>query len=392
MEFDIKELLIILKSLAEEKNLEEEVLHDIVEQAVATAWKRDHGDRDQNVRADLDFNQGIINIYVIYEVVDKVEDDQLQISLKDAQAIKSSITVGQTIEKKHQLTSLGRIAAQTAKQVILQKLRETEREVLLAEYENKIGSLMIANVTKVDSRMIRCEIGRIQGIMPKNEQIPHEDYRVGQRIKVLLKEIDRTGREPQLILSRASSTFLRLLFEKEVPEMLNGAVEIKAIAREAGARSKIAVFSNVPNVDPVGTLIGGRGIRVQTVNNEIGHQEKIDIVVWDKDPQQNVMNALSTENVISVTIVDLPDKQKLGRAKVIVTKDQLSVVIGKSGNNVRLAGKLTGFDIDIVDEGEIKPKVSQHKLQRKEQLEESLLQAVEETNTDGTTPITNLKK
>ncbi|MCY4010493.1 MAG: transcription termination factor NusA [Candidatus Saccharibacteria bacterium] len=389
MEFDIKELLIILKSLAEEKNLEEEVLHDIVEQAVATAWKRDHGDRDQNVRADLDFNQGIINIYVIYEVVDKVEDDQLQISLKDAQAIKSSITVGQTIEKKHQLTSLGRIAAQTAKQVILQKLRETEREVLLAEYENKIGSLMIANVTKVDSRMIRCEIGRIQGIMPKNEQIPHEDYRVGQRIKVLLKEIDRTGREPQLILSRASSTFLRLLFEKEVPEMLNGAVEIKAIAREAGARSKIAVFSNVPNVDPVGTLIGGRGIRVQTVNNEIGHQEKIDIVVWDKDPQQNVMNALSTENVISVTIVDLPDKQKLGRAKVIVTKDQLSVVIGKSGNNVRLAGKLTGFDIDIVDEGEIKPKVSQHKLQRKEQLEESLLQAVEETNTDGTTPITN---
>ena len=271
------------------------------------------------------------------------------------------------------------MAAQTAKQVILQRLRETEREMVLAEYEKRLGTLTMVTVVKVEPKLIRCEVGRARGIMPLSDQIQGEEHRVGDRIKVLLKEIDRDGREPQLILNRGGVDFLRLLFEREVPEMENGAVVIKAIAREAGARSKIAVASNVPNVDPVGTLIGGRGTRIQTVNNEIGESEKIDIVTWDDDPKQNIVNALSSTEVISVTILSPPTDETPGQARVVVSKDQLSVAIGRSGHNVRLAGQLTGYEIDIVDESEVAPKKTAHKLQRKEQLEENLLKAVEET-------------
>ncbi len=240
---------------------------------------------------------------------------------------------------------------------------------------------MVANISKVDPKLVICEIGRIRGIMPLSEQIPGEIYRVGERIRVLLKDTERTGREPQLILNRGGSEFLRLLFEKEVPEMENGAVEIKSIVREPGARSKVAVTSSVPNVDPVGTLIGGRGKRVQAVNSEIGDAEKIDIIVWDKDPQQYIINALSSTEIISVSITAPPQEDKPGQAQVVVSKDQLSIAIGRSGQNVRLAGRLTGYDIDIIDEAEVASpkKATTHKLQRKEQLEENLLKAIEET-------------
>ena len=381
MEIDIKELVMVLKSLAEEKNLSEEVVHDILEQALAAAWRRDHGERTQNVRAALNLHQASVDIYVIHEIVEEVEDENLQITLEDAKAIRADAKLGQTIEEHHQLSNLGRVAAQTAKQVIAQKLRETEQEMVLAEFETKIGTIMVANVSKVDPKLVICEIGRIRGIMPLSEQIPGETYRVGERIRVLLKDTERTGREAQLILNRGGSEFLRLLFEKEVPEMENGAVEIKAIVREPGARSKVAVASSVPNVDPVGTLIGGRGKRVQAVNGEVGDTEKIDIIVWDKDPKQYIINALSSTEIISVAISAPPQEGKPGQAQVVVSKDQLSVAIGRSGQNVRLAGRLTGYDIDIVAEAEVASpkKTTTHKLQRKEQLEESLLKVVEET-------------
>ena len=386
MEIDIKELVLALKSLAEEKNLPEDLVHDILEQALAAAWRRDYGEREQNVRASLNLRQGTVDIYVVHEVVEVVEEEQSQITLSEARKKQAEIAIGQTIEEHHNLRSLGRVAAQTAKQVILQKLRETEREMLLAEYENKIGTIMIATISKVDAKIIACEIGRIRGIMPLSEQIPNEEYRVGERLRVLLKEIEREGREPQLILNRGSADFLRLLFEKEVPEMENGAVEIKDIVREAGARSKVAVVSSVPNVDPVGTLIGGRGTRVQAVNSEVGDQEKIDIIVWDKDPLKYIKNALSATETVSISILAPPTDNQPGRAQVIVAKDQLSAAIGRSGQNVRLAGKLTNYDIDIVDETEevTSLKVTSHKLQRKEQLEENLLKTVEEMqNGDG---------
>ena len=386
MEIDIKELVLALKSLAEEKNLPEDLVHDILEQALAAAWRRDYGEREQNVRASLNLRQGTVDIYVIHEVVEVVEEEQSQITLSEARKKQADIAIGQTIEEHHNLRSLGRVAAQTAKQVILQKLRETEREMLLAEYENKIGTIMIATISKVDAKIIACEIGRIRGIMPLSEQIPNEEYRVGERLRVLLKEIEREGREPQLILNRGSADFLRLLFEKEVPEMENGAVEIKDIVREPGARSKVAVISSVPNVDPVGTLIGGRGTRVQAVNSEVGDQEKIDIIVWDKDPMKYIKNALSATEIVSISILAPPTDNQPGQARVVVTKDQLSAAIGRSGQNVRLAGKLTNHDIDIVDETEevTSLKVTSHKLQRKEQLEENLLKTVEEMqNGDG---------
>ena len=355
MEIDIKELVMVLKSLAEEKNLSEEVVHDILEQALAAAWRRDHGERTQNVRAALNLHQASVDIYVIHEIVEEVEDENLQITLEDAKAIRADAKLGQTIEEHHQLSNLGRVAAQTAKQVIAQKLRETEQEMVLAEFETKIGTIMVANVSKVDPKLVICEIGRIRGIMPLSEQIPGETYRVGERIRVLLKDTERTGREAQLILNRGGSEFLRLLFEKEVPEMENGAVEIKAIVREPGARSKVAVASSVPNVDPVGTLIGGRGKRVQAVNGEVGDAEKIDIIVWDKDPKQYIINALSSTEIVSVAISAPPQEGKPGQAQVVVSQDQLSVAIGRSGQNVRLAGRLTGYDIDIVAEAEVAP-------------------------------------
>ena len=382
MTIDIKELVMVLKSLAEEKSIEEDLIHSIIEQALAAAWRRDYGERDQNVRANLNLRQGSVDIYVIYDVVEEVEDPSMQISLKDARVKQADIETGQTIEEHHNIKDLGRVAAQTAKQVILQKLRETEKEMVLAEYEGKIGSIMTAIVTKVDPKVVRCEISRVRAIMPLSEQIPNEEYRVGERIRVLLKEIDRFGREPQLILNRGGADFLRLLFEKEVPEMENGAVEIKAIVREPGVRSKVAVTSSVPNVDPVGTLIGGRGTRVQAVNGEVGEQEKIDIITWDADPKQYITNALSSNEIISVSILSPPTENEVGQAKVVVPKDRLSVAIGRSGQNVRLAGRLTGYDIDIIDDAQAAPKVTPHKLQRKEQLEESLLKAVKETQTD----------
>ena len=386
MEIDIKELVIVLKSLAEEKNIGEDLIHGIIEQSLAAAWRRDHGERDQNVRATLNLRHGSVDIYVIYDVVEEVEDPAIQISLADAREKRADAEVGQTVEEHHNITNLGRVAAQTAKQVILQRLRETEKEIVLAEYENKIGTIMSATIVRVDPKLVRCEIGRVRGIMPASEQIPGEDYRVGERVRVLLKEIDREGREPQLILNRGNTDFLRLLFEKEVPEMESGAVVIKDIAREPGVRSKVAVTSSVPNVDPVGTLIGGRGTRVQAVNNEVGEAEKIDIIVWDEDPQKYIANALSSNEIISVTIAAPATEETAGQAKVIVPKDQLSVAIGRAGQNVRLAGKLTGYDIDIVDDTAAAPKVKGHKLQRKEQLEESLLKAVEEIQSEEETP------
>ena len=382
MNINIEELVLILKSLASEKSIKEDVVHEIIEQALAAAWRRDHGDRDQQIRASLNLHKGTAVVYSEREVVKEVEDKNLQISLAEAQTINPEAEIGQMIEKKHQVTNLGRVAAQTAKQVILQRLRETEGEMVLSEYEKRLGSLAVATITKVEPKVLRCEVGRARAIMPLSEQIPGEDYRVGARIKVLLKKIDRAGRDPQLILNRGSEDFLRLLFEKEVPEMENGAVIIKAIVREAGARSKIAVASNVPNVDPVGTLIGGRGTRIQAVNSEIGEKEKIDVVIWDKDPQQNIINALSSTEVISVTILSAATSDKFGSARVVVDKDQLSVAIGRAGHNVRLAGQLTGYEIDIVDQSSIIPKQTRHKLQRKEELEENLLKAVEETADD----------
>lgn len=364
---NIKQLTLAVRTIAEEKNLPEDTILSVIEQAIAAAWRRDNGERDQDVRAELNVNDGTANVYVAREVVEDVGSEAVEISLKDARKVKKDAEIGDIIEEKHEVISFGRVAAQTAKQVVLQRLREAEREVVLEEYEDKIGSIVTGTVQRVEPRVVRVELGKAIGIIPQSEQIQGEFYSIGSRIKVFIKDIERDNRGPQLILSRGNEAFVEHLFRQEVPEMETGAVEIKAIAREAGRRTKLAVKSNVPGVDPVGTFVGGHGTRVQAVMNEIGDQEKIDIITYDEDSEQFIRNALSPAEVSKVEI----DKAAK-RARVYVTEDQQSIAIGRGGQNVRLASRLTDYELDI------ETAKTQAEKPRKN-IEDSLLSAVEES-------------
>lgn len=368
---DLKQLTLAVRTIAEEKNLPEETVLGVIEQAVAAAWRRDNADREQLVQATINTNTGEAIISVGREVVEEVENEINQISLVDAKKIKKDAKLGDFIEERtEKATTFGRVAAQTAKQVVLQRLREAEREVVSAAYEDKVGEILNGTVQRVEPRVVRIDLGNATGIIPASEQIQGEYYSPGSRVKVLLKEIERGNRGPQLILTRASTDFIKLLFEKEVPEIENGAVEIKEIAREAGRRSKIAVTSNVPGVDPVGTFVGSHGTRIQAVMNEVGDQEKIDIVSFSEDIQAFIKGALSPAEVQKIEIVS--DKEGDKRAKVFVNDDQQSIAIGRGGQNVRLASHLTGYELDIeaaAKKTEAKPRKN---------IEDSLLSAVEE--------------
>ncbi len=407
MDVEIKQLVMAIKQIAEEKNLPEDVVKDVIEQALAAAWRRDFGDREQEVRSELNTSSGDVIIYASKEVVEEVTDPQVQISEPEAKKLRADAKVGEFVEIIEKPTSFGRVAAQTARQVIIQKLREAEREVVMSLFEDKIGTIVNATVQRAEARVVRIDLGKASGIMPMSEQIPGERYYPGARIKVFLKDVERGNRGPQLILSRATAEFVKQLFISEVPEMESGAVEIKEIAREAGVRTKIAVASNVAGVDPVGTFVGGHGTRVQAVMSEIGDQEKIDIIIYDESPAKFIENALSPTEVTNVRI-DETDK----KAVVRVPEDQLSIAIGKNGQNVRLASKLTGYEIDIASAG---AKASQPeadaapvatakptpqaadapakpRLKRKEELESSLLEAISEHGEDVDEPTSSDEK
>jgi N utilization substance protein A len=380
MDLDMKQLATAIRAIAEEKNLPEETVSEVVEQALAAAYRRDYGDREQEIRISMNLNTGDVDAYITKEIVKTVEHPAYEISLNDASVMKKTAALGDTIEVHEKAESFGRVAAQTAKQVILQRLREAEREIILAEYEDKIGTVINANVSRVEGNIIRIDLGKAQGIMPRSEQIQGERYYPGQRLKVFLKDVEKGFRGPQLIVSRGNSQFIEWLFRAEVPEMENNAVEIKDIAREAGVRTKLAVASNVPGVDPVGTFVGGHGTRVNAVTSEVGEQEKIDIIVWSEKADDYIINSLSPTKVTKVLI----DKDN-NKAKVIVPEDQLSIAIGKGGQNVRLASKLTGYELDIEAEKivteapEIVSEVIKPpKLKKKSELENSLLEAIEE--------------
>lgn len=392
MDFDFKQLALAIRSIAEEKNLPEEVVQEAVEQALAAAYRRDYGDREQEVRVTMNLNTGEVVAYISKEVAEKVQDELTQISLKDAQKINKNAKLGEEVETHEKIEKFGRVAAQTAKQVILQRLREAEREIIMSEYQDKIGTVINGIVARVEGRIVRVDLGKAQGIMPGSEQIQGERYHPGQRLKVFLRDVERGTRGPQLILSRANPEFVERLFRSEVPEMESGAVEIKGISREAGVRTKIAVHSTVPGVDPVGTFVGGHGTRVNAVMSEVGEQEKIDIVVWGEDPVEYIKNALSPTKV---TRINLSEADK--KATVIVPEDQLSIAIGRSGQNVRLASKLTGYELDVSadkpkeepaqqpeaskptqDTGNTTSKPVTQKLKKKSELENSLLEAIEQ--------------
>lgn len=386
MDLDMKQLATAIRAIAEEKNLPEETVQEVVEQALAAAYRRDYGDREQEIRVSMNLNTGDVDAFVMKEIVETVENPAYEISLKDASVMRKDAKLGETVEVHEKVESFGRVAAQTAKQVILQRLREAEREIVMNEYEDKIGTVINGNVGRVEGNIVRIDLGKAQGIMPRSEQIQGEHYYPGQRLKVFLKDVERGFRGPQLIVSRGNTQFIEWLFRSEVPEMESGAVEIKGIAREAGVRSKIAVASNVPGVDPVGTFVGGHGTRVNAVVSEVGEQEKIDIIVWKENPVEYIAEALSPTKVTNVKI-----DEEHKKAKVVVPEDQLSIAIGKGGQNVRLASKLTEYELDIEaehasvpaaqeQEGEVTttelPKTP--KLKKKSDLENSLLEAIEE--------------
>ncbi|HRC28108.1 MAG TPA: transcription termination factor NusA [Candidatus Saccharimonas sp.] len=368
-DINIKQLTLAVRTIAEEKNLPEETVLSVIEQAIAAAWRRDNGERDQEVRAELNINDGTASVFVSREIVETVGSDALEISLDDAKKLKKDAVVGDTIEDKHEVVSFGRVAAQTAKQVVLQRLREAEREVVLAEFEDKIGTVVTGIVQRVEPRVVRVELGKAIGILPQSEQIQGEFYSVGSRMKVFIKDIERDNRGPQLVLSRGNEAFVEYLFRQEVPEMETGAVEIKGIAREAGRRTKLAVASTVPGVDPVGTFVGGHGTRVNAVMHEIGEQEKIDIITYDENIDSYIRNALSPAEVVKVEI----DKDTK-RAKVFVSEDQQSIAIGRGGQNVRLAARLTGYELDI--ETAVAAKPAEKKA--KKNIEDGLFAAIEE--------------
>ena len=364
---DLKQMSAMVDIIAEEKGLPKETVLSVIEQAIAAAWRKDNGDREMNVRAMLNVNTGEAEVYVSREVIEDglAYNPSTEMHLADAKKIKKDAAIGDIVEESHKVTSFGRVAAGTAKQVVIQRLRDAESNAVLAEYEDKIGAVVTGMISRVEPRIVRIDLGRATGLMPRSEQIDGEYYSVGSRIKAYIKKIERGDKGAQLILSRGCAEFVEYLFRQEVPELESGTVQIKGIAREAGRRTKIAVTSTASGVDPVGTFVGGRGIRVQAVMNEIGEKEKIDIVTWSDNASEYIREALSPAEINKVEV----DGKS---AKVFVTEEQQSVAIGKQGQNVRLASKLTGYDIDI-ELIKATPKKKKSK-----NVEDALLSALEE--------------
>lgn len=331
-----------IEQICEEKGISKDVVLETIELALIAAYKKDFGDKDQEVRVEVDPNTGDPRIFVTKDIVKEVENEFLEISVNDAQVIRSSAKVGEQVEIEDVNKEFGRVAAQTAKQVIIQRIREAEREVVYNEYQDKEDTLMNGSVQRVEHGNVYVDLGRTTAIMFPSEQIHTERYYPGQRVKVYVVRVENTLKGPQIVVSRSHPNLIKLLFEMEVPEIATGNVEIVNVAREAGARTKIAVKSNVDGVDPVGTFVGGRGTRVQAVMANIG-DEKIDIIPFDENIERYIANALSpAKNIASVSVDETEH-----RALVKVPEDQLSLAIGRSGQNVRLAAKLTDWNIDI---------------------------------------------
>ncbi len=369
-----------IEQICEEKGITKESVIEAIEAALIAAYKKDFGDKDQEVRVTLDDDTGEARIFVSKEVIKIVQEgfEMLQISLEDAKKINPKAKVGEMVEYEEDNKEFGRVAAQTAKQVIMQRIREAEREVVFDEFSEKEGQIIASTVQRVERGNAYIDLGHAVGVLFPADQLPNERYYTGQRLKVYVVRVEQTLRGPQIVVSRTHPEMIRRLFDMEVPEISNGSVEIVGIAREAGMRTKISVKSNLEGVDPVGTFVGGRGSRVQAVMNEIG-EEKIDIIPFSEDPVEYISSALSPTKVISVK---LDEEEK--KAVVKVPEDQLSLAIGKSGQNVRLAAKLTGWNVDIdgADDAHVEETAEavedEPKTIKTKDLEESLISEISE--------------
>jgi N utilization substance protein A len=333
-----------LQQIAEEKGISRDEIIQMIEASLAAAYRKDYGEKDQNIEVEFETETLSAKIYDVKTVVAEVEDTQKELTVEDAQGWKKDAKVGDIIRTEitpEDGVEYGRIAAQTAKQVIIQKLREAERNLQFSDFKAKERTLQNGIVQRIEADTILVDLGKATGVLFPSEQIRGEKYGVGQRLKVLVLHVEPATKGPKITLSRSHPDMVRKLFELEVPEIFNGSVEIKAVAREAGSRSKIAVMSTQDGIDPIGSCVGQKGTRVQTVMGELGG-EKIDIIEWSDDSVKFIANALSPAKILNVQL-DEDEKE----AKVGVLEDQLSLAIGKAGQNVRLAARLTGWKIDI---------------------------------------------
>ena len=343
-----KEMIQALDALEQEKGVKKEVVIEALEAALVSAYKRNYN-QAQNVDVKFDPKQGDIHVYAVKEVTDEVFDSRLEVSLKDALAINKAYEIGDQIKFEVTPKDFGRIAAQTAKQVIMQRVREAERSIVYDEYSQYEDEILQGVVERRDNRFIYVNLGKIEAVLGRQDQMPNEKYEAHDRIKVYVTKVENTSKGPQVFVSRTHPGLVKRLFEQEVPEIFDGTVEIVNIAREAGDRTKIAVRATNDAVDAVGTTVGPRGARVQAVVNELSG-ENMDVVQWEEDPADYIANALNPAQVIAVQFNDEDNDRS---ATVIVPDYQLSLAIGKKGQNARLAAKLTGYKIDIKPESEV---------------------------------------
>jgi len=348
---EMKELISVMDELEKEKGISKDYLVAALEEALVKAYKQnfDVDEASDTVRVSIDRNTGSIHIFAIKEVVKTLAVPELEISLAEAKKTNKSAKVGDKVEVEVKPKDFGRIAAQKAKQVVVQKIREAEKEMVFSEFNNKKGEIVSGLIQKADGKIVVMDLGKLEGVMPLKEQIPTEHYNVNDKIKGYVLEVERGLKgTPQVIVSRSHPDFVRKLFEFEIPEIYEGLIEIKSVSRDPGSRSKVAVYSKDENIDPVGSCVGQKGVRIQNIINEL-NGEKIDVIEWNEDPAIYIAAALLPAQVMAV---DIKEEEKF--AQVIVPDDQLSLAIGKSGQNARLAARLTNWKIDIKSESQIR--------------------------------------
>ena len=367
---DSNELIVAMNDLEKENGINKDYLLEAIETALVTAYKRNF-DSAENVRITMDRETGEIHVYAEKDVVEKpedVENSKLQISLEDARKINKRLEVGDKAEIEQVPKNFGRIAAQTAKQVIVQKIREATRNFLFDEFNERKGEIVSGIVQKADGGIVVMDLGRLEGVMPVKEQIPTEKYKVNDKIRAYILDVERGAKgAPQVIVSRAHVDFVRKLFELEIPEIYEGVIEIKGVSRDPGSRCKVAVYSPNENIDPVGSCVGQKGIRIQNIINEL-NGEKIDVIEWSEDPAVYISAALLPAEVMAV---DVKPEEKF--AQIIVRDDQLSLAIGKAGQNARLAARLTNWKIDIKSESQFREmlaKLNEEQEENKQEMSE----------------------
>jgi N utilization substance protein A len=338
-----QQFMAAVRQLGNEKGLSEEVVLDIVKAAIRTAYRKDYGTREQNVDVDIDPTTEMVSVFEVKTVVDQIEDEENEITLAEAKKFNKSIKSGEVIRTDVTPEGYGRIAAQAAKQVILQRIQEAERDQMYELFKDRENELINALIHRVDNNQIFVELGGVTALLPHREQIPTENYYGGQRIKLYLDRVIKTPKGPQLLISRTHPKLIEKLLELEIPEIKAGVIVIKGVAREPGVRCKVAVHSTDPQVDPIGACVGQKGVRVQSVTQELSG-ERIDVIPWNADARQFIMESLKPAKIARVELDEVAHL-----AKVYVTQDQRALAIGKSGQNVRLASHLTGWEIDVLD-------------------------------------------